>query len=359
MTLRRLADPAEQGRVLAFADAPRRPWDSVAALRRRLDAYVPLLIDEAGEGTGDKDSSAVDPGQTEPSESERNGRRSLERLTDAKFLTHIVFRNLAWVHAKQRCAVLLLHNPAPDILDDILGALRKIAPFVPYSRIVDDLRQGRQPPPGFALTFDDGYKENMAVLDILNRHACKAMFFLNTATIDDPEALWFMNPDLDFFARKAYLKSLDYTSFLAATDREGLTRPSPLRGRFGLRSADVRTLLARGQEIGIHTHNDCELAVANAMAAVKAGANQIQGTINGYGERTGNCNLTSVIPILQLKMGLEVVPQLLDTLQVEHLGVVQQPILDGVKAALEQVAPRLLELRERLRHGCPEEGRLG
>jgi 2-isopropylmalate synthase len=61
---------------------------------------------------------------------------------------------------------------------------------------------------------------------------------------------------------------------------------------------------------GIHTHNDCELAVANAIAAVKAGASQIQGTINGYGERTGNCNLTSVIPILQLKMGMDEVPHL-------------------------------------------------
>ncbi len=62
--------------------------------------------------------------------------------------------------------------------------------------------------------------------------------------------------------------------------------------------------------LGIHTHNDCELAVANAIAAVNAGANQVQGTINGYGERTGNCNLTSVIPILQLKMGIPVVPHL-------------------------------------------------
>jgi 2-isopropylmalate synthase len=61
---------------------------------------------------------------------------------------------------------------------------------------------------------------------------------------------------------------------------------------------------------GIHTHNDCELAVANAMASVKAGASQIQGTINGYGERTGNCNLTSVIPILQLKLNTPVVPHL-------------------------------------------------
>jgi 2-isopropylmalate synthase len=62
--------------------------------------------------------------------------------------------------------------------------------------------------------------------------------------------------------------------------------------------------------IGIHTHNDCELGVANALAGLEAGAIQIQGTINGYGERTGNCNLTSVIPIIQLKLGVEVVPDL-------------------------------------------------
>jgi 2-isopropylmalate synthase len=61
---------------------------------------------------------------------------------------------------------------------------------------------------------------------------------------------------------------------------------------------------------GIHTHNDCELGVANAIAAVQAGAVQVQGTINGYGERTGNCNLTSVMPILQLKLGLKVTTQL-------------------------------------------------
>lgn len=62
--------------------------------------------------------------------------------------------------------------------------------------------------------------------------------------------------------------------------------------------------------VGIHTHNDCELGVANAIAAVEAGAGHVQGTINGYGERTGNCNLTSVIPILQLKLRIPVVPNL-------------------------------------------------
>lgn len=60
--------------------------------------------------------------------------------------------------------------------------------------------------------------------------------------------------------------------------------------------------------LGIHSHNDSELAVANAIAAVCAGVRQVQGTINGYGERCGNANLVSVIPILQLKMGLTCLP---------------------------------------------------
>jgi 2-isopropylmalate synthase len=57
--------------------------------------------------------------------------------------------------------------------------------------------------------------------------------------------------------------------------------------------------------VGIHTHNDGELAVANSLAAVQAGARQVQGTINGYGERCGNANLVSVIPNLQLKLGYQ------------------------------------------------------
>lgn len=61
--------------------------------------------------------------------------------------------------------------------------------------------------------------------------------------------------------------------------------------------------------IGIHTHNDSGLAVANALAAVKEGAVHVQGTINGYGERSGNCDLIQVIPNLQLKMGLVCVPE--------------------------------------------------
>jgi 2-isopropylmalate synthase len=55
--------------------------------------------------------------------------------------------------------------------------------------------------------------------------------------------------------------------------------------------------------VGIHTHNDLECAVANSLAAVEQGASLVQGTMNGIGERTGNANLTSILPALQLKMG--------------------------------------------------------
>lgn len=63
------------------------------------------------------------------------------------------------------------------------------------------------------------------------------------------------------------------------------------------------TVAALGVPVGIHCHNDCELAVANSLAAVRAGASHIHGTINGFGERCGNANLISVIANLGLKYG--------------------------------------------------------
>ena len=60
--------------------------------------------------------------------------------------------------------------------------------------------------------------------------------------------------------------------------------------------------------VGIHTHDDIGLGVANALAAIEAGATHVQGTMNGYGERTGNCNLTTVIPNLQFKLNKSCVP---------------------------------------------------
>jgi 2-isopropylmalate synthase len=71
------------------------------------------------------------------------------------------------------------------------------------------------------------------------------------------------------------------------------------------------TALARARlscAIGIHTHDDIGLGAANALAALESGATHVQGTINGYGERTGNCNLTSVIPTIAFKVGKRCVP---------------------------------------------------
>ena len=70
----------------------------------------------------------------------------------------------------------------------------------------------------------------------------------------------------------------------------------------------VRERLPKAQ-VGIHTHNDAGCAVANSLAAVEAGAVHIQGTINGYGERTGNANLVTIIPTIQLKMGVKLVSE--------------------------------------------------
>lgn len=61
--------------------------------------------------------------------------------------------------------------------------------------------------------------------------------------------------------------------------------------------------------IGIHAHNDCELGVANTLAAVQSGARQVQGTINGFGERCGNANLSSIIPNLQIKLNYQCIPE--------------------------------------------------
>src|SRR6185369_7223067 len=65
----------------------------------------------------------------------------------------------------------------------------------------------------------------------------------------------------------------------------------------------------QGVKLGIHTHNDGELGVANSLAGIRGGATMVQGTINGYGERCGNANLCSIIPDLMLKMGIPCLPE--------------------------------------------------
>jgi len=85
--------------------------------------------------------------------------------------------------------------------------------------------------------------------------------------------------------------------WIVLCDTNGGRLPSDIREAVGRVRESIRTAL------GVHCHNDGELAVANTMAAVEMGARQVQGTINGFGERCGNLNLCSMIPNLQLKMG--------------------------------------------------------
>ena len=80
--------------------------------------------------------------------------------------------------------------------------------------------------------------------------------------------------------------------------REGVTRMKEALARAGLPA-----------RVGIHCHNDCELAVANTLEGVLSGADMVQGTINGYGERTGNANLVSVVADLVLKLGFDALPR--------------------------------------------------
>ena len=82
-------------------------------------------------------------------------------------------------------------------------------------------------------------------------------------------------------------------------DTNGSTLPSQV----SIAVADARDALAGAAALGIHCHNDAECGVANTLAAVEVGARQVQATMNGCGERTGNANLVSIIANLQLKMG--------------------------------------------------------
>jgi len=103
-------------------------------------------------------------------------------------------------------------------------------------------------------------------------------------------------------------------SCLVLCDTNGGTLPHEIK------EAVIAAKRVTNVPLGIHTHNDGELAIANTLAAVTAGVTQVQGTINGYGERCGNANLCSIIPNLKLKMGIDCVSdeQLAKLTEVSH-----------------------------------------
>ncbi len=96
-------------------------------------------------------------------------------------------------------------------------------------------------------------------------------------------------------------------SWVVLCDTNGGSQPAQIREGV---EAVVKALVDAGvtARVGIHAHNDCELAVANSLEAVMSGADMVQGTINGYGERCGNANLVSVVSNLVLKLGAEALP---------------------------------------------------
>jgi 2-isopropylmalate synthase len=86
------------------------------------------------------------------------------------------------------------------------------------------------------------------------------------------------------------------------------TNGSSLPGEIAAATASVVTELGEHAVIGIHAHDDAGFGAANAIVAVEAGARQVQGTMNGYGERCGNANLVTIIPALQLKLHADALP---------------------------------------------------
>jgi 2-isopropylmalate synthase len=97
-------------------------------------------------------------------------------------------------------------------------------------------------------------------------------------------------------------------SWIVLCDTNGGTMPSEIRRGVGAMK-DALAVAGADARVGIHCHNDCELAVANTLEGVHAGADMVQGTINGYGERCGNANLVSVIANLTLKFGIDALPK--------------------------------------------------
>jgi 2-isopropylmalate synthase len=102
------------------------------------------------------------------------------------------------------------------------------------------------------------------------------------------------NPDYALSCAKAAYEA--GARWVVLCDTNGGTLPHEVE-----RIVGEVTRVVPGDHLGIHAHNDTEQAVANSLAAVRAGARQIQGTLNGLGERCGNANLVSIIPTLKLK----------------------------------------------------------
>ncbi len=137
------------------------------------------------------------------------------------------------------------------------------------------------------------------------------------------------NPEFSLRAIEAAV--VNGATHLVLCDTNGGTLPNEVATIV----ADVKSHVADDAVIGIHCHDDTGCAVANSMAAVEAGAGHVQGTLNGLGERTGNTNLSTVIPNLQLKLGYECLPEG----HLERLTVVSHHVAETLNRAVNPQAP--------------------
>lgn len=112
------------------------------------------------------------------------------------------------------------------------------------------------------------------------------------------------NPEYALMSLKSAVKG--GAICLSLCDTNGGTMPSQIKE---IVEKVVKEFTPEGVTIGIHTHNDTGMAVANSVIAVEAGAGQVQGTFIGIGERTGNANLSTIIPNLELKLGYKCLPE--------------------------------------------------
>jgi 2-isopropylmalate synthase len=149
---------------------------------------------------------------------------------------------------------------------------------------------------------------------------------------------WFdgykQNPDYALQTLKAAVTA--GAEWLVLCDTNGGTLPHEVSQIVSVVSGQLSVVSCQDiiPQIGIHTHNDSEMAVANALAAVMAGAKMVQGTINGYGERCGNANLCSVIPNLQLKLGYSCITEH----QLNHLTEASRFVSEVVNLAPDEHA---------------------
>ncbi len=135
--------------------------------------------------------------------------------------------------------------------------------------------------------------------------------------------------DADYALRCLTAAAEAGAAVLCLCDTNGATLPSAVKDITAAVVASVPV------PVGVHIHNDSDCAVAGSIAGVEAGALQVQGTVNGYGERCGNANLVSIIPALKLKMGLPVVTDA----QLKLLSDVSHFVAHTVNATIWQHAP--------------------